>query len=221
MYKILIVEDDINISEMVTDYLSGEGYEVLPVYTGESAISALEQESYDLALIDLMLPGCSGFDVVKSIRKKSVMPVIIITAKDNDIDKTRGLNLGADDYVTKPFSMVLLGKRITALLRRCGQMQSIDTITFGDVTVNFSGYTAHDKNGRIDITPKEIELLKLLIEHKGLVLTRSQILDELWGYDYPIIDRTIDSFIKNLRKKLRLYSFVTVKGIGYKYEVVE
>lgn len=117
--------------------------------------------------------------------------------------------------------MVLLGKRITALLRRCGQMQSIDTITFGDVTVNFSGYTAHDKNGRIDITPKEIELLKLLIEHKGLVLTRSQILDELWGYDYPIIDRTIDTYIKNLRKKLRLNCIVTVKGIGYKYEVVE
>ena len=118
MYKILIVEDDINISEMVTDYLSGEGYEVLPVYTGESAISALEQESYDLALIDLMLPGGSGFDVVKSIRKKSVMPVIIITAKDNDIDKTRGLNLGADDYVTKPFSIIELVARIKANIRR-------------------------------------------------------------------------------------------------------
>ena len=117
MYKILIVEDDINISEMVTDYLSGEGYEVLPVYTGESAISALEQESYDLALIDLMLPGCSGFDVVKSIRKKSVMPVIIITAKDNDIDKTRGLNLGADDYVTKPFYIDELVARVNVQLR--------------------------------------------------------------------------------------------------------
>ena len=121
--------------------------------------------------------------------------------------------------MTKPFSMVLLGKRITALLRRSGQTTMLQTMTFGDVTVDFSGYTASDSAGKIDIMPKEIDLLRLLVEHKGLVLTRSQILDELWGVDYPIIDRTVDTYIKNLRKKLRLDCIVTVKGIGYKYEV--
>lgn len=175
----------------------------------------------DLIVLDIMLPRLTGIAVLHEIRKSSLIPVLMLTAIEDEYTQSQSFDELADDYVTKPFSMVLLGKRITALLRRCGQMQSIDTITFGDVTVNFSGYTAHDKNGRIDITPKEIELLKLLIEHKGLVLTRSQILDELWGYDYPIIDRTIDTYIKNLRKKLRLNCIVTVKGIGYKYEVVE
>ena len=122
-------------------------------------------------------------------------------------------------FITKPFSMVLLGRRVTALLRRSGKCAISNIMAFGDVQVNFSGYIASDQNGKIDITPKELDLLKLLVEHKGLVLTRSQIMDELWGYDCSIIDRTIDTYIKNLRKKLRLDCIVTVKGIGYKYEV--
>ena len=120
--------------------------------------------------------------------------------------------------VAKPFSMLLLGKRVTALLRRCGKNPELKQMKFGDVMVDFSGYTASDAVGRIDITPKEIDLLKLLCEHKGMVLSRTQILDDLWGYDAPIIDRTIDTYIKNLRKKLRLDCIVTVKGVGYKYE---
>ena len=114
--------------------------------------------------------------------------------------------------------MLLLGKRVTALLRRCGKSPELNQIQMGDITVDFGGYTASGPDGSIDLTPKEIELLKLLVEHKGLVLTRSQILDELWGYDTPIIDRTIDTYIKNLRKKLSLDRIVTVKGVGYKYE---
>ena len=114
--------------------------------------------------------------------------------------------------------MVLLGKRITALLRRSGKNPEILRVQFGDIIVDFGGYAAWNQAGRIDLTPKEIELLKLLLEHKGLVLTRSQILDELWGYDAPIIDRTVDTYIKNLRKKLNLDRIITVKGVGYKYE---
>ena len=117
--------------------------------------------------------------------------------------------------------MVLLGRRITALLRRSGKGIIPDTATFGDVTVDFSGYTAKDTDGKIELTPKEIDLLRLLFEHKGLVLTRSQILDNLWGIDTPIIDRTVDVYIRNLRKKLRLNCIVTVKRVGYKYEVDE
>jgi DNA-binding response OmpR family regulator len=219
---IYCVEDDESIRDLVGYALRGQGYGMEGFGCADDFYKGMKKAVPDLVLLDVMLPGEDGLSILKKIREREAnIPIIMMTAKSSEFDVVRGLDLGADDYVTKPFSMVLLGKRITALLRRCGQMQSIDTITFGDVTVNFSGYTAHDKNGRIDITPKEIELLKLLIEHKGLVLTRSQILDELWGYDYPIIDRTIDTYIKNLRKKLRLNCIVTVKGIGYKYEVVE
>lgn len=143
----------------------------------------------------------------------------MLTALGDEHTQVTSFDEQADDYITKPFSMVLLGRRITALLRRSGKGVMLDTMAFDDVTVDFSGYTASDSNGKIDITPKEIDLLRLLIENKGLVLTRSQILDELWGIDAPIIDRTIDTYIKNLRKKLRLDCIVTVKGIGYKYEV--
>ena len=212
MAKILIVEDDKRTNMAICEYLKPTGHNIVSAYDGEEALQLFHSTTIDLIVLDIMLPRLTGIAVLHEIRKSSLIPVLMQSQSFDEL---------ADDYVTKPFSMVLLGKRITALLRRCGQMQSIDTITFEDVTVNFSGYTAHDKNGRIDITPKEIELLKLLIEHKGLVLTRSQILDELWGYDYPIIDRTIDTYIKNLRKKLRLNCIVTVKGIGYKYEVVE
>ena len=153
------------------------------------------------------------------IRQKSSVPVLMLTAIEDEYTQVTSFDEQADDYITKPFSMVLLGRRITALLRRSGKGILPNTIAFGDVIVDFSGYSAKDSNGKIDITPKEIDLLKLLVEHKGLVLTRTQILDDLWGDSYPIIDRTIDTYIKNLRKKLRLECIVTVKGIGYKYEV--
>lgn len=221
MAKILIVEDDKRTNMAICEYLKPTGHNIVSAYDGEEALQLFHSTTIDLIVLDIMLPRLTGIAVLHEIRKSSLIPVLMLTAIEDEYTQSQSFDELADDYVTKPFSMVLLGKRITALLRRCGQMQSIDTITFGDVTVNFSGYTVHDKNGRIDITPKEIELLKLLIEHKGLVLTRSQILDELWGYDYPIIDRTIDTYIKNLRKKLRLNCIVTVKGIGYKYEVVE
>ena len=125
----------------------------------------------------------------------------------------------ADDYITKPFSMLILGKRITALLRRSQNKPAVNTVKLGDITVDFSGYTASDENGKIDITPKELEILKVLIDNKGLVLSRNQILDEVWGYDCDVIDRTIDAYIRNIRKKLRLDCITTVKGIGYKFEM--
>ena len=166
-----------------------------------------------------MLPKISGLSVLHEIRQKSSVPVLMLTAIEDEYTQVTSFDEQADDYITKPFSMVLLGRRITALLRRSGKGILPDTIAFGDVIVDFSGYSAKDSNGKIDITPKEIDLLRLLVEHKGLVLTRTQILDDLWGDSYPVIDRTIDTYIKNLRKKLRLECIVTVKGIGYKYEV--
>ena len=166
-----------------------------------------------------MLPRINGLSVLHEIRKMKTTPIIMLTAVSDEYTQIMSFDEMADDYVTKPFSVVVLGKRVTALLRREKREDKLNKMVFGDVTVDFSGYSAYDDNGKIDITPKEIDLLRLFVENKGLVLTRSQILDELWGYDYPIIDRTIDTYIKNLRKKLRLNCIITVKGIGYKYEV--
>ncbi len=219
MAALLIVEDDKQTNEAICEYLKSSGHNIISAYDGAEALQIFNQSNIDLVVLDVMLPKMTGLAVLHAIRQKSAIPILMLTAIADEYTQITSFDEQADDYITKPFSMILLGRRVTALLRRGGQSIVSDTMTFGDVTVSFSGYTANDINGKIDITPKEIDLLKLLVEHKGLVLTRSQILDDLWGYDYPIIDRTIDTYIKNLRKKLRLDCIVTVKGIGYKYEV--
>lgn len=219
MAILLIVEDDRKTNEAVCEYLKPTGHTLIPAYDGCEALRLFKQNPIDLVLLDIMLPHLSGLSVLHEIRQTSTTPVLMLTAMDDEYTQIMSFDEQADDYMTKPFSMVLLGKRIIALLRRSGQAPLLQTMTIGNVTVDFSGYTASDNHGKIDITPKEIDILRLLIEHKGLVLTRSQILDELWGPDYPITDRTIDTYIKNLRKKLRIDCIVTVKGIGYKYEV--
>jgi len=219
MATLLIVEDDKQTNEAICEYLKSAGHKIVPAYDGAEAVQIFGQDKIDLVVLDIMLPKMTGLAVLHEIRQKSSVPILMITAIADEYTQVTSFDEQADDYLTKPFSMVLLGRRVTALLRRSGQGVMLDTMTFGDVTVDFSGYTAKDLTGKIDITPKEIDLLKLLVEHKGLVLTRNQILDDLWGDDYPIIDRTIDTYIKNLRKKLRLDCIVTVKGIGYKYEV--
>ena len=219
MAALLIVEDDFKTNEAICEYLKPAGHTVIPAYDGENALRLFQQNSIDLVVLDIMLPHISGLSVLHEIRQRSTAPVLMLTAIEDEYTQVMSFDEQADDYMTKPFSMVLLGKRITALLRRSGQTIPLQKVSFGEVQVDFSGYTASDGKGKIDIMPKEIDLLRLLMEHKGLVLTRSQILDELWGVDCPIIDRTVDTYIKNLRKKLRLDCIVTVKGIGYKYEV--
>lgn len=219
MATLLIVEDDKQTSEAICEYLKSAGHEIKAAYDGADALQYFDQGAVDLIVLDIMLPKITGLGVLHEIRKRSSVPVLMLTAIEDEYTQVTSFDEQADDYMTKPFSMVLLGRRITALLRRNEKGIPPGTMTFGDVVVDFSGYAARDRNGKIDITPKEIDLLKLLVEHKGLVLTRSQILDDLWGIDTPIIDRTIDTYIKNLRKKLRLDCIVTIKGIGYKYEV--
>ena len=219
MATLLIVEDDIKTNEAICEYLKSAGHKIIPVYDGADALQIFDRDNVDLVVLDIMLPKVSGLSVLHEIRQKSSIPILMLTAIEDEYTQVTSFDEQADDYITKPFSMILLGRRITALLRRSGKGSMSDIMTFGNVTVDFSGYTAKDNDGKIDVTPKEIDLLKLLVEHKGLVLTRSQILDDLWGDSYPIIDRTVDTYIKNLRKKLRLDCIVTVKGIGYKYEV--
>lgn len=219
MSTLLVVEDDKKTNEAICEYLKSTGHKVIPAYDGAEALQLFHAENIDLVVLDIMLPHVTGISVLHEIRQTKFTPVLMLTAIEDEYTQVMSFDEQADDYMTKPFSMVLLGKRIIALLRRSGQAPSPQKMTIGDVTVDFSGYTASDSTGKIGIMPKEIDLLRLLVEYKGLVLTRSQILDELWGADYPINDRTIDTYIKNLRKKLRLDCIVTVKGIGYKYEV--
>lgn len=218
MAAIMVVEDDRQTNDAVSEYLSTLGYQIFSAYDGDEALHLFEQHNIDLMILDLMLPKKTGHAVLHEIRAKSSVPVLMLTAISDEYTQVTIFDEQADDYITKPFSMVLLGCRVAALLRRSRQTVFPDTLRFGDITVDFSGYTAKGPQGKIDLTPKEIDLLKLLVDHKGLVLTRSQMLDNLWGADCPIIDRTIDTYIKNLRKKLHLDCIITVKGIGYKFE---
>ena len=218
MATLLVIEDDINTNEAICEYMKSAGHTTLSALDGEEGLLLAKEPSVDLVVLDIMLPKIDGMTVLRELRKCSAVPVLMLTAIEDEHTQATSFDAEADDYITKPFFMVLLGKRITALLRRSGKNPEILRVQFGDIIVDFGGYAAWNQAGRIDLTPKEIELLKLLLEHKGLVLTRSQILDELWGYDAPIIDRTVDTYIKNLRKKLNLDRIITVKGVGYKYE---
>ena len=218
MATLLVIEDDINTNEAICEYMKSAGHTILSALDGEEGLLLAKEPSIDLVVLDIMLPKIDGMTVLRELRKCSTVPILMLTAIEDEHTQATSFDAEADDYITKPFSMVLLGKRITALLRRSGKNPEILRVQFGDITVDFGGYAAWNQAGRIDLTPKEIELLKLLLEHKGLVLTRSQIPDELWGYDAPIIDRTVDTYIKNLRKKLNLNRIITVKGVGYKYE---
>ena len=199
MAVIMIVEDERQTTDAVSEYLTSLGHRMFSAYDGDEALQIFECSSIDLVILDIMLPKKTGLAVLHTIRAKSSVPILMLTAISDEYTQVTSFDEQADDYITKPFSMVLLGRRVTALLRRSGQTVSPDTMTFGDVTVDFSGYTAKGPEGKIDITPKEIDLLKLLVEHKGLVLTRSQMLDSLWGVDYPIIDRTIDCLLYTSR----------------------
>lgn len=218
--KLLVVEDDHDTSEGVCEYFRETGYDVTAAYDGEEALALAKQNSFDLVLLDVMLPKLNGLTVLHELRKTSDVPVIMLTAIGDEHTQVASFDGMADDYVTKPFSILLLEKRIKALLRRRKPADSPYIWHYKNVTVNFTGFTAEGENGPIDVTPKEIMLLRLLVENKGKVLTRERILDELWGDDRPVFDRTVDSHIKNLRKKLNLDCIVTVTGVGYKLEDV-
>ena len=219
MATILIVEDDIDTNEAICEYMQEAGHTTIPAFDGDEANTLFAAQKIDLVVLDIMLPTVTGLVVLNSIRKTSQVPVLMLTAMEDEHTQVTSFDGQADDYMTKPFSMVILGKRIAALLRRSNPQAPTDVWTHGDLTVNFSGYSAHDSTGELEVTAKEIDLLKLLVEHQGLVLSRSQILDNLWGDNAEVLDRLVDTYIKNLRKKLHLDCIKTVKGIGYKLEV--
>ena len=216
--KILIVEDEIDIREGISEDLSEVGYDVMVAEDGQEGIDLFKSNEFDLVLLDIMLPKINGFGVLSQIREISDVPVMMLTAMTDDYSQIMSFNEKADDYITKPFSVVVLHKRIEALQRRIQGRQQNNKWIYKDVEVDFLGFCAKKDNNPVDLKPKEIKLLELLIKHKNQVLTRNQMLDSLWEIDEAPADRVIDVYIKNLRKKLDLDCITTVKGIGYKFE---
>ena len=216
--NILIIEDEVDIREGISEYLSEVGYEVKGASDGQEGIDLFRQNKFDLVLLDIMLPKINGFGVLSQIRETSNVPVIMLTAMNDDYSQIMSFNEKADDYITKPFSVVILHKRIEALLRRIQGKENTNKWLYKDVEVDFLGFSAKKQGKTVDLKPKEIKLLELLLKYKNQVLTRSQMLDNLWDVEETPLDRVIDVYIKNIRKKLGIDCIITVKGIGYKFE---
>ena len=216
--NILIVEDEKEIREGVSEYLSEVGYNVISAEDGMQAIELFKNSKIDLVILDIMLPKANGFVVLNKIRQESNVPVIMLTAMSDDYTQIMSFDEKADDYITKPFSIIVLHKRIEALLRRGVKVSENKKWFYGDIEIDFEGYSARKNGENIDLKPKEIKLIELLLKYEGKVLTRAQILDNLWNIEESPNDRVIDVYIKKIRKKLLLDCIVTVKGIGYKFE---
>ena len=225
--KILIADDDKNICELLRLYLAKEGYETLLAGDGEAAVAAFEKEKPDMVLLDVMMPKMDGWEVCRRIRAVDSTPVIMLTAKGETFDKVLGLELGADDYVVKPFDSKEVVARIKAVLRRCApaEAQSEGVISYDKLSVDLTRYELKVNGQVVDAPPKELELLFHLASNPNRVYTRDQLLDEVWGFEYYGDSRTIDVHVKRLREKLEntsdQWSLKTVWGVGYKFEVKE
>ena len=227
--RVLIVDDDNNIAELVSLYLTKECFETSIVNDGESALSEVKTFKPNIILLDLMLPGMDGYQVCREIRKDNNVPIIMLSAKGEIFDKVLGLELGADDYIIKPFDSKELVARVKAILRRYHMPQSIGTpsddqksVQYPDLSINLSNYSVIYYGNSIEMPPKELELLYFLASSPNQVFTREQLLDHIWGYEYLGDTRTVDVHIKRLREKIkdhRNWSISTVWGIGYKFEV--
>ena len=228
MGKILIADDDQNICELIRLYLEKEGYSVVIAHDGEEAVEQFSAEAPDLVLLDIMMPKLDGWQVCREIRKSSNTPIIMITAKGETFDKVLGLELGADDYVVKPFETKEIVARIKAVLRRSGPgsaAKDIKEVSYDKLTVNMTRYELKVDGKVVDTPPKELELLFHLASNPNRVYTRNQLLDEVWGFEYYGDSRTVDVHIKRLREKLEgvsdQWALKTVWGVGYKFELKE
>ncbi len=223
MARILIIEDEQAMLAGLRDNLEFEGYTVLTSDRGDTGFKLWQSDDYDLVILDIMLPGLSGFEVLKQGRKQNIKtPVILLTARGEELDKVLGLELGADDYITKPFSLRELLARIKAILRRSqGQadQNSSELIEIGKLKVSFKTLEAFDESGTVKMSHKEFEILHYLYKHTGMIVSRDDLLDSVWGNDYQPIARTVDNFILRLRQKVdrnNTNHIVTVHGVGYK-----
>ncbi|RPI02424.1 MAG: DNA-binding response regulator [Ignavibacteriae bacterium] len=224
MARILLVEDEPQMQRGLRDNLEFEGHEVSIEGRGNNGLQTLLRETFDLAILDVMLPEMSGFDIVRKARERGVrIPILMLTAKGEEIDKVLGLELGADDYVTKPFGLHELMARINALLRRSnpGRLSAEPVMLLGDITVNFSSYSGSKNGKEFEMTPKEFEILKYLWQHKNETVSRDSLLTNVWGYDESVSTRTVDNFVLKLRQKIEddpahPRIIITIHGTGYK-----
>lgn len=225
---ILIIEDDPNIAELIRLYLEKDNFDVTIASDGRTGLNAFSSIHPDLILLDIMLPELDGFEVCREIRKTSKTPIIMLTAKDETVDKVTGLEIGADDYISKPFDMKEVIARIHAVLRRFGSEESLDSDPkdakiFHNLVINMSAYEVLICGKKIEMPPKELELLNFLASHPNRVFTRNQLLDDVWGFEYLGDSRTVDVHIKRLREKINgasdKWSLTTVWGVGYKFEL--
>ena len=225
MTRVLVVEDEESFSDALSFMLRKEGFEVAVASTGPDGLDEFERHGADLVLLDLMLPGISGTEVCRTLRAKSNVPIIMVTAKDGEIDKVVGLELGADDYVTKPFSSRELVARVRAVLRRRGEPDELlpATLECGPVRMDIERHTVSVDGAGVAFPLKEFELLEMLLRNSGRVLTRGQLIDRVWGSDYVGDGKTLDVHVKRLRSKIEPDAanpryLVTVRGLGYKFE---
>jgi len=225
--KILLIEDDISISEMVENYLKKEGFDITAAFNGEEGLGKFLNNSFDLIILDIMMPKLDGMEVMKIVREKSLIPILIMSAKDSDVDKAIGLGLGADDYIAKPFSMVELSARIKAAIRRANQYSKSDkkeevkVISFSDLTIDLENYLVTKKEVNIQLTSKEFDILKLFICNPNRVFTKAQIYSLIWNDDYFGDENVINVHMRRLREKIEDNPsepkyIKTLWGIGYK-----
>lgn len=226
--KILIVDDDNNIAELISLYLTKECFETLIVNDGESAMSVMDSFFPNLILLDIMLPGMDGYQVCREVRAKHSLPIIMLSAKGEVFDKVLGLELGADDYIEKPFDSKELVARVKAVLRRYKPVSAVPDnpndkcVEYTDLSINLTNYSVVYQGRNVDMPPKELELLYFLAASPNHVFTREQLLDQIWGYEYIGDTRTVDVHIKRLREKIKDHAnwkLSTIWGIGYKFEV--
>ncbi|MCA0329735.1 MAG: response regulator transcription factor [Actinobacteria bacterium] len=225
MTRVLVVEDEESFSDALSFMLRKEGFEVGVAPTGTDAVTLFDREGADLVLLDLMLPGMSGTEVCRAIRQRSSVPIIMVTAKDSEVDKIVGLELGADDYVTKPFSSRELVARIRAVLRRAGEPEELvpATLEAGPVRMDVDRHVVSVNGAPVTLPLKEFELLEVLLRNAGRVMTRGMLIDRVWGSDYVGDGKTLDVHVKRLRAKIEEdpgtpVHLVTVRGLGYKFE---
>lgn len=219
MAHILIVEDDFDIQELLQNYLENEGYQVAIASDGEEALEKFHQENADLILLDLMLPKLDGYSVCKAIRQESDVSVIMLTALDAEWNQLKGFDLQIDDYITKPFSMPILLRKIEAVLRRTTGYGGQKQLTYRDLSLDLDGYKAQIGDQCVNLTQREFELLKTLLQNQGKVLTRQMLLNRVWSYDFYGEERIVDTHIKNLRKKLGVDYIETIRGVGYRVDI--
>ena len=229
--KVLVIDDDTNICELLRLYLEKEGFSVISVNDGEAALAAFKSEEPDMVLLDIMLPKLDGWQVCREIRKFSDTPIIMLSAKGETFDKVLGLELGADDYVTKPFDTKEIVARIKSVLRRANANtvspveDTVKEVNYDKLSINLTNYVLKVDGKQIDTPPKELELIYHLASHPNKVFTRDQLLDEVWGFEYYVDSRTVDVHIKRLREKLKgvsdKWELRTVWSVGYKFEVKE